>query len=214
MLLAGGLAAGAAADAPRLAAADRTAFLHWFVLIADAQFEQATSEVTDCAALVRYAYREALRPHSPEWVRRTGLAFIPRFPDVVSGPAPGPAGWPLFRTTDGADPRYAEFADARTLVRFNSRLVARDPARARPGDLLYFHRPGVAQPDHLMVFVGASAFDPGHDDWIVYHTGPDGDTAGEVRKVRLADLLRHPAPTWRPVAGNSAFVGVFRWTLV
>ena len=86
-------------------------------------------------------------------------------------------------------------------------------ADARPGDLLYFRRPGVAQPDHLMVVVGPSAFDPG-DDWIVYHTGPDGAAAGEVRKVPLAVLQRHPTPTWRPVAANAAFVGVFRWTLL
>ena len=201
------------ADTPRLAGQDRAAFLQWFVLIADAQFEQASPEITDCAALVRYAYREALRPHSPEWARRTGLAFVPRYPDVQSGPTPGPAGWPLFRTAAGADPRYAEFADARTLVTLNTRLVGRDVAEARPGDLLYFRRPGAAQPDHVMVVVGRSVFDDG-DDWVVYHTGPDGASAGEVRKVSLAVLQRHPSPTWRPTAANAAFVGVFRWTLL
>jgi hypothetical protein len=208
------LAAAPAADGTRrLAGEDRSAFLQWFVLVAEAQFEQPAVEVTDCAALVRYAYREALRPHSADWTRRTGLTFVPRFPDVRSGPAPGPHGWPLFRTAAGSDPRYAEFADARTLIRLNSRPAGRDAAQARPGDLLYFHRDGVSQPDHLMVVVGRSAFDPG-DDWVVYHTGPDGAAAGEVRKVRLADLVRHPSPAWRPVAANRAFVGVFRWDLL
>jgi hypothetical protein len=207
------LTGGLAADARRLDGSDRAAFLQWFVLVADAQFEQPAAEVTDCAALVRYAFREALRPHSPAWARRTGLTFVPHFPDVRSGPAPGPQGWPLFRTAAGVDPRYGEFADARTLVRLNSRLVGRDPAQARPGDLLYYHRDGVAQPDHVMVFVGRSTFDPG-DDWVVYHTGPEGASAGEVRKVRLDELLRHPTPTWRPVAANAAFVGVFRWDLL
>ena len=206
-------AAVAGADTPRLAGHDRAAFLQWFVLIADAQFEQPAPEVTDCAALVRYAYREALRPHTPEWARRTGLSFVPQFPDVGSGPAPGPQGWPLFRTAAGADPRYAEFADARTLVTLNSRLVGRDVGDARPGDLLYFRRPGAAQPDHVMVVVGRSAFDPG-DDWVVYHTGPDGSWPGEVRKVPLAVLQRHPTPTWRPLAANAAFVGVFRLALL
>jgi len=32
----------------------------------------------------------------------------------------------------------------------------------------------------------------------------------EVRKVRLADLQRHPAPRWRPLSNNPGFVGVFR----
>lgn len=209
----GGLAATPQADAPRLAGADRAAFLQWFVLIADAQFERPAAEVTDCAALVRYAFREALRPHSPEWARRTGLGFVPRYPDVRSGPVPGPDGWPLFRTAAGADPRYAEFADARTLARLNARELGRDASVARPGDLLYFHRRGVAQPDHVMVFVGTSTFDPG-DDWVVYHTGPDEDGPGEVRKVRLADLRRHPSPTWRPIGANPAFVGVFRWSVL
>ena len=78
---------------------------------------------------------------------------------------------------------------------------------------LYFHREGVAQPDHLMIVVGRSPFDAG-DDWIVYHTGPDGASPGEVRKVRLADLGRHPSPVWRPVPANAAFVGVFRWAFL
>jgi uncharacterized protein YfaT (DUF1175 family) len=210
--VAGGSAV-ASLDPPRLAAADRAAFVRWFVLVADAQFERPAAEVTDCAALVRFAFREALRPHSPEWARRTGLTFVPRYPDVRSGPAPGPQGWPLFRVSAGATPRYAEFADARTLVRHNMRALGRDAAAARPGDVLYFHRRGAAQPDHLMVMVGSSPFDSG-DDWVVYHTGPDGQSPGEVRKVRLRDLQRHPSPVWRPLAGNAAFVGVFRWSLL
>ena len=47
-------------------------------------------------------------------------------------------------------------------------------------------------------------------DFIVYHTGPDDGGAGEMRKVRLADLRRHPAARWRPSIANPAFVGVFR----
>lgn len=207
------LAVAAGADGRRLAPADRAAFLHWFVLLADAQFERPATEVTDCAALVRYAFREALRPHTAEWARRTGLAFVPHLADVRSGPAPGPGGWPLFRTAGGDAPRYGEFADARTLVRLNSRFVSRDAAQARPGDLLYFRRAGAAQPDHVMVFLGPSPFDPG-PDWVVYHTGPDGPSPGEVRKVRLHDLRRHPSPTWRPLAGNDAFIGVFRLDLL
>ncbi len=61
-----------------------------------------------------------------------------------------------------------------------------------------------------MVFVGPSVFDPSARDWVVYHTGPDGASTGEVRKVRAQDLERHPAPRWRPVPDNPVFVGVFR----
>ncbi len=34
---------------------------------------RATSDVTDCAALVRHVMREALRPHTPEWRRTMAL---------------------------------------------------------------------------------------------------------------------------------------------
>jgi uncharacterized protein YfaT (DUF1175 family) len=191
-------------------ASDRTAFRSWFVLLADLQFEQPAGEVIDCAALVRFAYREALRAHTPEWARRVALPFTPRFPDVQSAPQPGPHGWPLFRVSPGEPPAYAEFADARALVRLNSRPLGRDIGALQPGDFLYFHQPGQSQPDHLMVFVGRSFFDREHEDWIVYHTGPTDEGPGEVRKVRLHDLRQHPAARWRPLASNRHFVGVFR----
>ncbi len=189
---------------------DRAAFRSWFVLLADAQFDQPAVEVTDCAALIRFAFREAMRAHTPEWARRIALPFAPRFPDVRSAPKPGPEGWPLFLVDDGWPPRYAEFADARTLVSRNASPVGRDIARARPGDLLYFRQPAQSQPDHLMVFIGRSAFDSDGDDWVVYHTGPTDDGPGEVRKVRLETLVRHPAARWRPLATNARFVGIFR----
>jgi uncharacterized protein YfaT (DUF1175 family) len=188
---------------------DRAAFRAWFVLLAEAQFERQTPDVIDCAALVRHAFREALRAHTPEWLRAAQLPFTPRFADVRSAPKPANGTWPLFRIGEGSPPRYAEFADARTLIRFNTERVGRDVRAARPGDLLFFHQPGQREPDHLMVFVGRSHFDPG-DDWVVYHTGPDENGPGEVRKVRLATLAEHPSPRWRPLSSNPQFVGVFR----
>ncbi len=189
---------------------DRAAARSWFVLLADAQFEERAPEVTDCAALVRFAFREALRPHTTEWVKRVRLPFTPTFPDVRSAPAATASGWPLFRVAGGAAPRYAEFADAQTLVAMNARLIGRDIAGLQPGDLLYFNQPTQSQPDHLMVFIGRSFFDRAAADWVVYHTGPLDGGPGEVRKVRLRDLMQHPAPRWRPLASNSRFVGVFR----
>ena len=65
-----------------------------------------------------------------------------------------------------------------------------------------------------MVLIGTSSFDSSARDFVVYHTGPDGEDAGEVRKVRAADLARHPSPRWRPQPSNAAFVGVFRLVAV
>lgn len=189
---------------------DRAAFRAWFVLLADAQFERRTDDVNDCAALVRHAVREALRAHTPEWVRRSGLPFAPQFADVRSAPRAGADGLPLFRVSDDRVPRFAEFADAKTLIHLNARPRGRDARALHPGDLLYFRQPGQREPDHLMVFVGRSQFEPDGDDWVVYHTGPLDGGPGEVRKVRLATLVQHPAPRWRPVTSNPNFVGVFR----
>jgi uncharacterized protein len=189
---------------------DRAAFRAWFVFLADAQFERQTADVNDCAALVRHAYREALRAHTPEWLRHAGLPFAPRFADVRSGPKPGPQGWPLFRIDQGTPPAYAEFADAKTLIRLNARPLGKDARALRPGDLLYFHQPTQQDPDHLMVFVGPSQFETEGDDWVVYHTGPLPEGPGEVRKVRLDTLMQHPSPRWRPAATNPQFVGIFR----
>lgn len=210
------LASWSASAQHRLAdESDRQAFRAWFVYIADARFHAPTPDIIDCAAFVRYAWREALRRHDAEWRRQSGLPFPPALPDVRRPPAVGDRAWPLFRVSaDDAVP-YREFADARTIVRFNTRLVARTTAAARPGDLLYFRQDGQRQPDHLMIVIGRSRFDPSADDFVVYHTGPvDAADPGELRKVRLADLLRHPAPRWRPVPGNAAFAGVFRPALL
>jgi uncharacterized protein YfaT (DUF1175 family) len=175
---------------------DRAAFRSWFVLLADAQFERPTADVNDCAALIRHAFREALRAHTPEWVRRAGLPFAPQFADVRSAPKAG------------------EFADAKTLIALNARTLGRDTRALRAGDLLYFRQPGQKNPDHLMVFVGRSQFDADGDDWVVYHTGPTDEGPGEVRKVRLATLQQHPAARWRPLISNPQFIGVYRLAIL
>lgn len=198
-------------------ASDRAAFQQWFAYLADAQFYRTTPDVQDCAGLVRHAVREALRPHTPEWIRTAALPVLRTYPDVRARPPLAGGVLALFRVSVGSNPQHSEFADAKTIIRLNARLVGRELDAARPGDLLYFHQPAQRAPDHLMVFVGPSAFEPQGQDWVVYHTGPvepdragEAGTAGEVRKVRLSDLARHPAPRWRPARENPAFIGLYR----
>lgn len=192
---------------------DRAAFRAWFTFLADSQYQRRTADVTDCASLVRHAYREALRAHTPAWFRASALPLVVSFPDVRTPPPVHDGAWRLFRVSTTPD-RYAEFADATTLVRYNARLISRDVRAAQPGDLLYFRQEEAGSPAHLMVFVGQSRYEPTGRDWLVYHTGPDGTDPGEVRKVSLGDLARHPAPRWRPVAANPAFVGVARLAIL
>ena len=136
------------------------------------------------------------------------LPGMPAYPDVRHPPPPRDGSWPLFRV---GDDRYAEFADARTIVRYNARFVGAFDRRRPPGRPALLppgHRRRARSPDGLRRPVGLRSVRTA--DWIVYHTGPDGASTGEMRKVRAQDLARHPAPRWRPVPDNPVFVGVFR----
>jgi len=203
---------------------DRESFRLWFTAIAESQFERASGEWNgaqrDCSGLVRFAWREALRTHDRAWLRRMGEGYDPVAPDVRAYTLErSPLGEKLFRTAAGsfaesdlADGTFSDFADARTLREFNARFVGRDARRAEPGDLLFFHQPrGQKYPNHVMLFLGrARVRSEGAADWVVYHTGASPDEGGEVRKVRLSVLERHPDPRWRPVAANRNFLGFYR----
>src|SRR5207245_3717380 len=56
---------------------DRRAFRGWFVVIAEFQAlrppAEVPAEVSDCAALLRYSYRNALRAHDQAWLEETGV---------------------------------------------------------------------------------------------------------------------------------------------
>ncbi|HEV3468775.1 MAG TPA: DUF1175 family protein [Pyrinomonadaceae bacterium] len=203
---------------------DRESFRRWFTGLAEMQFYAPSGEWNegqrDCAGLVRFAWREALRPHDRAWFKRMGAGYEPLAAEVraytLGG---GPLGEKLFRTAPGAFSEgdlaaglFSEFADARTLKEFNAEFVGRDRRRAEPGDLLFFHQPWVQRyPFHVMIFLGPARVEPeGADDWVVYHTGASPADAGEVRKVRLSLLDRHPDPRWRPLASNRNFLGFYR----
>ena len=105
--------------------ADRAAFIAWFTFLAEAQYvaPELPAEIVDCAALIRFAYREALREHDGEWAAHLKLTAVPPIPGVRKYAYPfTPLGARLFRTGEG----FAEFADAQTLVRYNTYFVSRD----------------------------------------------------------------------------------------
>jgi len=207
-------------------AADRAAFRRWFTMLAEAQYLQPTNEreVDDCAALLRYSYREALRQHDAAWARANVLPAAPRASDVRQYQYPyTPLGASLFRVRDGSfaagdlnDGAFAQFADAKTLWRYNSYFVGREIARARPGDLLFFRQEGHDLPFHAMIYLGLSQFDSdgAHQSLVIYHTGPVGSWAGEIRKPTVERLLNFPDPRWRPVPSNPSFLGVYRWNIL
>lgn len=205
---------------------DRENFTRWVTFLAEAQFYDpappAQVEIDDCAALVRFAFRNALVSHSASWRRSMGLPFDPGFEDVAKFAYPDwPLGRGIFRTQPGpwearnqVSGAFAEFADSSALLHYNSFFISRQIDAARPGDLLFFHQPGQQQPYHTMLFVGKSYFQPLGQQWIVYHTGDLNGRRGEIREVDVSLLTRHPDPHWRPVEANPRFLGVYRFDIL
>jgi uncharacterized protein YfaT (DUF1175 family) len=201
--------------------ADQAAFRQWFTLIADYQAirpkSEIPSEITDCASLLRYAYREALKRHDDTWFLSTGIEVAALPGEIRAWHYPEtPLGASLFRVrpgsfapADATNGAFAQFADAKSLVERNAYLVSRDVRQAQPGDLLFYRQFGQSSPWHSMI-VTRIAGQPA----VVYDTGEDHGKAGELRRVLLPELLDHPQPQWRPLPGNPNFLGVYRWNIL
>jgi len=191
---------------------DRENFRRWFTWVAEMQFynlsDQWNPEQRDCAGLVRFAWREALRPHDRPWFQKMGENYDPVAPDLTPN-ITASLGGKLFLIAPG---KFSDFADAQTLKMYNAEFVGRDRKQAKPGDLLFFHQPWVQKyPFHVMIFLGEPRIaSEGTGDWVVYHTGASPHDAGTVKKVRLAVLDQHPDKRWRPIMTNPNFLGFYR----
>ncbi len=201
--------------------ADQAAFRQWFTLIAGYQAirpkPEIPAEITDCASLLRYSYREALKRHDDTWFVATGIEIgaLPgeirawRYPETPLGAGLFRVRLGSFEAADATSGAFAQFADAKTLVERNAYLVSRNVREAQPGDLLFYRQFGQSSPWHSMIVTridGQAA--------VVYDTGTDHGQAGELRRVALSELLDHPQPQWRPVAANPNFLGVYRWNIL
>jgi uncharacterized protein YfaT (DUF1175 family) len=113
-----------------------------------------------------------------------------------------------------SETQRADFADAEHLMRYNTFQVGRGVEAARPADLLFYRQLEPDLPWHAMIFLGPSMVEKGPEEWVVYHTGPDGKDPGEIRRPSMRELLQHPEPRWRPVPGNRNYLGVFRWNIL
>jgi uncharacterized protein YfaT (DUF1175 family) len=207
---------------------DRQAFRAWFIAIAEHQADQPPTqlppEINDCAALLRFAYREAVHVHDESWL--SAHALESSAPSIRQYAYPQtPLGANLFRVRPGPffpadldNGSFAQFADAQTLMQDNTYLVGRDLRLARPGDLIFYRQlqqdspydvPGAPRyhsPFHSMIFCGGRG--------VVYHTGPINHGKGEMRRLLLSDLLHHPDARWRPLKENANFLGVYRWNIL
>ena len=203
---------------------DRRAFRRWFTILAEEQYFQDPAnrppEIRDCAALIRYAYREALHAHESGWAEAARVPIVPSFSPVAKYQYPyTPLGAALFRVEEGSyrasdlsGGAFSQFADARTLWRYNTHLLGRNLAVASPGDLL-FYRPE-ADHFHSMIYLGESQLRRDGKLYVLYHTGPEGADPGEIRRLTIEELLAFPRSEWRPISGNPNFLGVFRWNIL
>ena len=207
---------------------DRQAFRRWFTYLAEAQFFQDPSarppEINDCAALIRYAYREALHAHDSAWADSVRVPVLPAFASVEKYHYPfTPLGAALFRVRTGSfaksdlnNSAFLQFADAQTLWRFNTHFVSRDIARALPGDLLFYRQAGSSShvTFHSMIYLGDSQMRRDGYRYFLYHTGPAGSNAGEIKRLSVEELTHFPQAEWRPLAGNPNFLGIARWNIL
>lgn len=205
---------------------DQQSFRQWFTWIAEAQYfqspEKRPAEINDCAALIRYAYREALVAHDGAWAATARLPLVPAFDSVAKYQYPStPLGPALFRTKPGpfraadlTSGAFLQFADAHTLWRYNSHHISRTLARALPGDLLFFRQPAGREPFHSMIYLGPSQIHPDGKRYVLYDTGPEGDDPGEIKRLTLEELIAFPRTEWRPVSSNPAFLGISRWNIL
>jgi uncharacterized protein len=202
-------------------ASDRNAFRRWLVFLSDYAAarprNELPAEIVDCASLLRYAYRGALHAHDEAWYASERIETPPAINDVEAYHYPAtPLGTGMFRVrsgnfmpTDLNDGSFAEFADARSILEYNTHRISRDTEQAKPGDLLFFRQSEQNSPYHSMIVT-----EIGSQAGVVYHTGPNGKQPGEMRRVTLADLRSHPDARWRPIPENKNFLGVYRWNIL
>ena len=208
-------------------AADQESFRLWFTFLAEVQYFNSPAarpnEIVDCAALIRYAYRESLRRHDSAWAAGAHLPLVLAIPSVRKYSYPHtPLGVALFRVHAGAftpadinNGAFAQFADAEAISRFNTFFISRNVGAAEAGDLLFFRRDVADMPYHSMIVIGRSQVSMATNSiYVVYDTGPTSTEGGEIKRLTLEELLHYPDPQWQPRATNPFFLGVFRWNIL
>jgi len=194
--------------------ADREAFRKWFAAIAEAQFyapdRRWAGVHRDCAGLIRFAYKEALRKHDRRWLQEVKYLHQPAQRDVRRYNYPGVPvlGERVFRARPGAyrsgddiEKDFSAAASARVLWEHNTVFLGKELQDARPGDLLFFRNPERhSSPMHSMILL---------DGRLVYHNGED-----EVRLVTVAELNSHRDDCWHVRRDNPHFLGFYRWKIL
>jgi uncharacterized protein YfaT (DUF1175 family) len=184
----------------------------------------------DCTGLICFAYKEALKTHDKEWLNRFKYLTDTTIPDIKAYryPAVPIIGADLFRgvaVTSVAGAMSIQAGDflpivtAPILMLYNCQYLGKElDDTIQVGDLLFFRYRNENSIDdiyHAMILVKhLPKNSPEPDGEVVYHTGPDGQNSGEVRKVRISTLNLHPDDTWHIKPNNPHFLGFFRFNIL
>ncbi len=223
-------------SAELISESDRRNFRRWFVSIAQSQFygmhPHWPDARRDCAGLVCFAYKEALKKHDKKWLKGFKYLTDVAIPDVqaFNYPQVPVLGTGLFRAAHGVfsvkdleNKTFLPMSAAHLLEQYNCRFLGKEmDENILPGDLLFFRYEADGRiVFHTMILVkplpprgavreGGRSF----DGIVVYHTGSDGDDGDEMRRVRLSHLNDHPDDTWRVNPGNPHFLGFYRFNIL
>lgn len=205
-------------DILQLSSKDSRIFQYWFnniILNIANDYMYLPDSYQDCAGLIRYAYKEALKPHDQNWLQKTGFRGK-IIEDVSKYNYPN---IPFYETKifkiseNGIEPdSFSDYATARYLIEFNMKYLSKDLKTAENGDILaFFHPEDPEFPYHLMVYYK----DPNTNEaFAIYHTGPINEhNNGELRVVKIENL--HKAdPTWMATIENRNFMGIYRFKIL
>ncbi len=189
------------AAVPPLQPQQAGAFRAWFTRIVREQLRRGPNPRwthRDCAGLIRFATREALRPHDARWRQANGLAQAVLPPDVHLDPSQTE----LLHGWRDAQNRVRPFARAIQIVQHNSVYVGHDINAAQAGDLLFYDQ---GDDQHLMIWLGAA---------IAYHNGSTSPQDSGLRLLTPEDLLHWKDTRWLPTLDNPNFAGIYRFTFL
>lgn len=114
---------------------------------------------------------------------------------------------------------FVPIVTAPILMLYNCQYLGKElDETVEAGDILFFKYRDENRLDdvyHAMILVKNSGLDSLHPEGeVVYHTGPDGQSDGEVRKVLISTLNHHPDDTWHIQPDNPRFLGFFRLNIL
>ena len=201
-------------DAELISEDDREAFRGWFIRVAESQFLKRSyswqDTQRDCAGLIRFAYREALKKHDAQWLVKSGIVIDKNIPDIkrFNYPDVPHLGENIFKQKAGSamdSASFGSFADAETLLKFNTVFVSRSISEAKKGDILFFRIiSGGKEQYHSMIVAGRE----NGETVIIYHTGK-GDV---IKRVPFSYL--NGSGAFSPSPANERFLGVYRFHIL